>query len=340
MPLLANPLEALAFRLSLVPPVLADYFGVLGFHSLLAGVRLGVFDALEARPMRPGELAVELGCAEASTASLLRALAGLGYLKVRRGRYALTRPARVWLCTSSPTCLAEGLEFCERSVVALWSGLEKAVRDGGPPVPLYTLTESDPELSRAFQAWVATLARQQAPFAARAIPVHRDARNLLDLGGSHAQYSIALLRRHPDLHATVLDLPQALTAAEPHPRLTLRAGSFLDDDLGEGFDLVLLFNVLHGLDDRQAAGLLSRVAAALNPGGTVVIGDQFRGRAPGRASRTLMDLLDLNYLVAGGGGVRTFAATAALLTAAGFHRPRHRRPLRSPATDLAVAVRA
>lgn len=339
MPLLANPLEAVAFRLALIQPLLADYFGVLGFHTLLAGARLGLFDALATRPMTSRETAAHLGSDETVTAALLRALTGLGYLRQRRDGYRLTRQARAALCSSSPTSVLPGLDFCERSVTALWSGLERTLRDGVPPTPLYTLTERDPELSRSFQAWIATLASRQAPHAARLIPVRRDARRLLDLGGSHALYSIALLDRHPALRATVLDLPQALTAARPHPRLTPRPGSFLDDDLGEGFDLVLLFNILHGLDDAKTAKLLSRAAAALNPGGVIVIGDQFRGPVPGRASRTLLDLLDLNYLIAGGGGVRSFSETAALLTAAGFHRPRHRRPLRSPTVELVLATR-
>ncbi|MBE1557227.1 methyltransferase [Nonomuraea africana] len=337
MPLFPNPLEAAAFRLSIVPPMFADYFGVLGFHALVAGVRLGVFDALQTRPMPAAQLAVELGADRRHTETLLRSLLGLGYLKRRADRYHLTRAARTWLCADSPLCLAEGLAFWERCATRIWPGLEKSVRDGTPAVPFYTLTEGDPELSRSFQAWTAAIARRQGPATAAAIPVHRDARQVLDVGGSHAVYSLELLRRHPELRATVIDLPQALTAAPPHPRLTLRAGSFLDDDLGEGFDLVLLFNIIHGLGDAELAVLLRRVARALNPGGLLVIGDQFKGAMPGRASRTLLDLLDLNYLIAGGAGIRTFAEVGRLLTAAGFGRPRHRRPLGAPSGELALA---
>ncbi|MCF6476578.1 methyltransferase type 12, partial [Nonomuraea sp. MG754425] len=124
------------------------------------------------------------------------------------------------------------------------------------------------------------------------------------------------------------------------PRLTLRPGSFLRDDLGTGYDVVLLFNIVHGLSDDETALLLRRAAAALNPGGTIVIGDQFADSLmPGRASRTLLRLLDLNYLVTIGGRVRTLDEVAGLLRAAGFHGIRHRRPLGSPATELAVARR-
>ncbi|WP_327086742.1 acetylserotonin O-methyltransferase [Nonomuraea sp. NBC_01738] len=319
--------------------MLADYFGVLGFHALVAGARLGIFDALDSAPATPEGLALSLGLDHHGTDVLLRGLAGLGYVRSRRGVYRLTRASRLWLVSSSPSCLVEGLAFWERSACVYWPALEKAVRDGGPPVPFYTLTEDDPELSRSFQTWTAAVARRQAPATAAAIPVGRDARHMLDLGGSHAIYSLELLRLHPGLHATVVDLPQALESAQEHPRLRLHAGSFLDDELGEGYDVVLLFNIVHGLDDDQTARLLAKVALALNPGGTIVIGDQFRGPAPGRASRTLVDLLDLNYLVTIGGRIRPYREIVRLLRESGFIEPRHRRPLRSPATELAIATR-
>jgi SAM-dependent methyltransferase len=337
VPLFVNPLEVAAHRLAILPPML-DYFGVMGLHALIAGIRLGLFDALRDGPSTGADLAGSLGLDRHATDVLLRGLAGLGYLRSRRGRYRLTRTSRIWLTAGSPASLVEGLRFWEHTTCVTWPQLEQTVRDGSPITPLYAQTESDPELSRSFQAWTAAVAARQAPSVAGAIPVPAGARRLLDVGGGHALYSVELLRRHPALRATVLDLPQALESAAAHPRLTLRAGSFLDTDLGGEYDVVLLFNVMHCLDDREAATLLERLAKTLTPGGTIAIGDQFRDSVmPGRASRTLLDLLHLNYLVAGDGRLRGYGEVARLLRAAGFTRPRHRRPLRSPATELALA---
>jgi SAM-dependent methyltransferase len=297
-----------------------------------------VFDALRERPSTGDELAATLDLDAPSANVLLRVLAGLGYLRVRRGRYRLTRTSRLWFTTDSPTSLVAGLEFWERTACVIWPRLEQAVRDGSPATPFYELLESDPELSRSFQAWTAAVARRQAPGTARLIPVPRGARRVLDVGGGHGVFSVELLRRHPELRATVFDLPRALEAAADHPGLTLRAGSFLEDDLGDGYDVVLLFNIVHGLDDEQAATLFLRLARALNPGGTIVVGDQFEDSVmPGRSSRTLLGLLDLNYRVAAGGRVRGFGEVSRLLEEAGFRTPRHRRPLRSVVTELAVA---
>ncbi|UBU15405.1 acetylserotonin O-methyltransferase [Nonomuraea gerenzanensis] len=337
MPLFYNPLEAAAHRLSVVPPMF-DYFGAMGLHALVAAARTGVFDALRERPSTAGDLAAALGLDPHATGVLLRALTGLGYLRVRGGRYRLTRTARRWLTTGSTTSLLPGLVFWERTARVLWPGLEQAVRDGAPARPFYASLADDPELSRSFHAWTAAVAARQAPAAARRIPVPRDARLVLDVGGGHGLFSLALLRRHPRLRATVIDLPDALPPAAAHPRLTPRAGSFLEDDLGSGYDVALLFNIVHGLNDEEAARLLRRVAAALDPGGVVVVGDQFGDSLmPGRASRALVHLLDLNYLVTVGGRVRGLAEVTGLLRAAGFGRVRHRRPLGSPTTELAIA---
>ncbi|MEV0620226.1 methyltransferase [Nonomuraea sp. NPDC050404] len=339
MPLFFNPLETTAHRLSIVPPMF-DYFGALGLHALIAAARVGVFDALRERPSTGGELAGTLGLDPRATDTLLRALTGLGYLRVRGGRHRLTRTARRWLTSDSPTSLLAGLEFWERTACVIWPRLEKAVRDGSADTPFYTLLENDRELARSFQAWTAAMARRQAPATARAIPVPRGAGQLLDVGGGHGVFSLELLRRHPGLRATVIDLPYALESAAEHPRLTMRAGSFLQDDLGTGYDVALLFNILHGLTDDETALLFQRLAVSLNPGGTIVIGDQFAdSRMPGRASRTLLSLLELNYLVTVGGRVRDLREVAVLLRAAGFRKVRHRRPLGSPATELAVARR-
>jgi hypothetical protein len=42
----------------------------------------------------------------------------------------------------------------------------------------------------------------------------------------------------------------------------MRPGNYLEEDLGSGYDLVLLFNVLHGHPAAGNQALLARVAAA------------------------------------------------------------------------------
>ena len=80
-------------------------------------------------------------------------------------------------------------------------------------------------------------------------PLPAGARRLLDVGGGHSAYSVAFCRRYPALAATVLDRPPALNTARANvtsagllERLTLQAGDFLAGDLGEGYNVALIFN--------------------------------------------------------------------------------------------------
>lgn len=147
MPLFFNPFEAVAHRLSIVPPMF-DYFGAMGLHALIAAARAGIFDALREHPRAGGDLATALDLDPRAADALLRALTGLGYLRARRGRYRLTRTARRWFTTDSPTSLLPGLTFWERSAGTIWPGLEQAARGGEPATPFYAALAGDPELSR------------------------------------------------------------------------------------------------------------------------------------------------------------------------------------------------
>jgi len=59
------------------------------------------------------------------------------------------------------------------------------------------------------------LASGSASEVARRTPVPKGARDMLDIGGSHGYYSVALCRRHPGLRAVILDLSEAVKHAEP-----------------------------------------------------------------------------------------------------------------------------
>src|SRR5215831_20014881 len=105
------------------------------------------------------------------------------------------------------------------------------------------------------------------------------ARNMLDIGGSHGFYSVALCRRHPHLAAVILDLPEAIKEAAPilamegvGDRIRHQVGDALTQDLGENcYDLILISNLAHHFTDEQNRGLMLRAARALTPGGSLVI---------------------------------------------------------------------
>ncbi len=83
------------------------------------------------------------------------------------------------------------------------------------------------------------------------------------------------------LSAVLFELPDTIWAARklyPDPTawegIETVAGSVLEPCIGgEGFDLILLSNIIHAYSPAEATGIVKNFAALLAPGGTVVVHD-------------------------------------------------------------------
>jgi SAM-dependent methyltransferase len=145
-----------------------------------------------------------------------------------------------------------------------------------------------------YQRGMRAMANAFAGEAVRRMPVPRNAREMLDIGGSHGYYSVALCRRHDGLRSVILDLPQAveraaplLAAEEMGERVVHRAGDALTDELGsEAYDVALIAQLVHHFSEAQNRELAKRVARALRPGGVYAVLDEFRPRSAKDAGQT------------------------------------------------------
>lgn len=120
-------------------------------------------------------------------------------------------------------------------------------------------------------------------------------------------------------HPAALDATRAeIAAAGLEDRVRVRGGDYLTDELGEGYDAALLFNVVHAHDGAENVRLLRRVADALAPGGRVAVLDQLAGSARAPVGRAGLGFVGLTYLVTLGARTHPFADVAEWLRAAGF----------------------
>ena len=148
-------------------------------------------------------------------------------------------------------------------------------------------------------------------------------RRMLDVGGGEGRFVAEVAARHPHLALTLFDLPSVTTLASRRleglglgARVRTVGGSFFDDPLPAGADLLTLVRVLFDHDDDHALAILRAARAALAPGGTVLVAEPM-ARAPG--AHPGGDAYFGFYLLAmGRGQSRSVDAMAALLRAAGF----------------------
>jgi len=342
MPIAPNFTERMLFTLNLAPAPLLDFFGALAFRTAATALKLGVFEAIGDSAATADEVARRIGGNPRGTACLLKALGALGYLKKRNGGYTATAMARKWL-----PLLADALPFAEAGIFEQWVHLEDRIRGRKPPIHSYDDMEREGRW-REFEAGMLALARSSAGRAVAKVKVPRSAHRLLDLGGGHGLYSVEFCRRYPQLSATVFDFPQALEVARDviaaermGDRVSVLAGDFWSDDIGSGYDLVLLFNIVHGNQPERNALLLQKVAGSLTSKGQVVILDQLEdAKGSGPTARAIAALTGLNMYNASGGQAYRFTEIASWLAAAGFIRPRRVNLLRSPGNAVVMATKA
>jgi hypothetical protein len=327
--------EWIGLRLGLIPrPLLEMMGGLLLARALIAGVRLGIFEALEtAGPASPEELSRRLDLDPGGTRSLLRALAGSGYLRSSGGRYANTRAARRWLLSRSPRSIARYTRFLGDQ--ALWlDDLETYVREGGS-VEIHDPAREAGYWERYLGA-LEELAVRHGASILRAIPLSRPPRKMLDVAGGHGHFSVALCRAHPGLRSEILDIEPAVAAARPRiaaasmeERVTLRVGDLRTSDWGSGYDLVLLFNILHHLSESDARAACVRARSALCSGGTLAIWEIQETSDESHPSQ-IGGLMSLFFFVTSGRRVPPRQEIEGWMRGAGFERIRARTLRQAP----------
>ena len=325
-----NPIEKAALASGLLPTPMHESYAMVTTRALLAAARAGLFEAIGDGTTTAAELAARCGTDPRGTEKLLNLLAGMRYVRAGRdGTYRLSRSARRWLTGPSSvrdSVLMKDLEW-------RWiEGLDDFLHGGEPQDVHGTMSPDDWGL---YQRGMRSNAGVLAPLLARRVPVPEGARDLLDIGGSHGYFSVAICRRHPGLHATVLDLPEAVEHAAPlleaegmGDRVVLRAGDALVDDLGtEAYDVVFMMSLAHHFDDGTNRALMRRVADALRPGGVVVIGDSIR-LEPHEAD-LMGSFFDLYFAMTSRAGLWTYDEMADWQREAGLVP---RKPIRLPLT--------
>ncbi len=134
------------------------------------------------------------------------------------------------------------------------------------------------QLAEHFTLALSGRAKNVAPVLAEKVPLN-GAKTLLDVGGGTGIYSIAFLRANKNLQAIVFDRPEVLKIAERFAadygvadQVQLMPGDMFADPLPKS-DVILLSNILHDWDVTEGQTLVHRCAAALNPGGRLIIHD-------------------------------------------------------------------
>jgi hypothetical protein len=315
--------ERLGLILGLAPrPLIETMGGALLARSIMAGVKLGLFDALKDGPATADEMARRLGVTPEGIAVLANALASSDYLVTRDGRYALTPLARKWLVVGAPDAVVDFFLFMYDQWN--WFGAIEATVRTGRSAEIHAPGQPREFWERYMRA-LADLARGSADEIVRAIPLRRSPRRMLDVGGGHGLFSAALCRRYPVLTSEILDLEDAIAASGPildatrlGDRIRFRPGDLRNVEWGGDHDLILLFNICHHLTVEENRGAFARARASLARGGTLAVWD-FQSTGDLRHPDQVGGLMGLFFYLTSGRraypipSIRSWAAEAGLV---------------------------
>ena len=321
--------------------------GFVYSQTLLACVRTGLFPILEQGPTGIGAIAAQTGIPVAGASRLLRAAVSLRLVsELGDGRFALgelgaalvgapglaemiEHHAVVYRDLADPVGLLRGERATELG--RFWPYAGDRPGDGSAGAP--------EDASAPYSALMSATQPLVAEDIIGSYPFRRH-RGMLDVGGGEGAFLAAVGARAPRLRLHLFDLPpvahrgrQRLRDLGFAGRTEATGGSFLNDPLPRGADLITLIRVLHDHDDESSSALLRRAHEALPPGGRLLIAEPMAGA---RGAEPVGDAYFGFYLLAmGRGRARTQAEIAHLVGAAGFADVR---PVATPRPLLASAV--
>ncbi|MDT9002411.1 methyltransferase [Paucibacter sp. APW11] len=334
---LANRLQRLPNRLA-PPPFRLIQIGSAFWQSraLHAAAELDIATLLGEQTLAIDTLAERAGAQADGLQRLLRFLAAIGIFElvapgqVRNNR--LSQPLR----RDRPGSVRSMVLMHNSPAMSRpwYESLSASLRDGSVPFErchgqsLYSHMDAKPEMAALFARAMDEVEALSGDSFATAFDWSRF-RRLIDVGGSRGAKSAAILRRHPQLQALVIDRPVVVQqardwwAAQPgsscRERLQFEPGDLLSGPLPgarDAGDVYLLSAVLHGLDDGGAEALLRRLAHAVgSSGATVVLMELLMPEQGGDISACSFDM---QMLMGTRGRIRTPSQWRSLLARAGM----------------------
>jgi precorrin-6B methylase 2 len=289
----------------------------------------GVFAVLSQGPKSLQEIQDKVGGNAESLRATLDAAVAVKVLSKDADRYAarealldcLGRPG-------SPAYLGEWVAFLQALMGPL-SQLGDAVRTGSTPGALFEDMSGDSAPSRRMTAAMDAYARSRGIEMADRLDFSQT-RHLLDLGCGPGTYSMAIVERHPQIRATLLDLPgpiaEARRLAEARgmtDRLEFVAADAMTYTTDRRYDTILVSNTLHMIGPGASIDLLKRCYGLLAPGGRLIVQAQYLN--DNRVSPRWPTLLNLIQRVATPDGRNhAIGETKAWMEQAGFTNLQYR----------------
>ena len=242
--------------------------------ALQAGVRLGVFTALDDERLHLDEVVGKIEADPRGTEYLLNALAAMDLLIKDGAYYANSQQAQELLSKNSKMYMGH-IILHHHHILDGWAQLDLAVKNGAP---VQKRSYGEDVERESFLMGMFNLAMGIAPLLAAQVDLSGRTR-LLDLGGGPGTYAIHFCQANPELSTVIFDR----STTEPFARKTVAqfglseridfaAGDFNSDPISGGpYDAAWVSHILHSNSPQECQQLINKTVEVMKPGGLVLI---------------------------------------------------------------------
>jgi 2-polyprenyl-3-methyl-5-hydroxy-6-metoxy-1,4-benzoquinol methylase len=233
---------------------------------ILTANNFRIFDHLVSPGKTAQALTKKISADERATELLLDSLVAIGLLQKSKDLYKNSPLTSRYLISGKPEYQGDILRHYS-NLWDNWSGLDTVLKTGKPN-----------RKSHDHEAFILGM-HNLALLKVKKVLAHLDlkgVKRVLDLGGGPGTYSMALAIKGKEV--TIMDFPETLKIAKRlfdkagiSKKITLLSGDFMSDEMGRGYDLIFISQILHAYDDEGCISLLKKCFQSLNPGGRVVV---------------------------------------------------------------------
>lgn len=243
---------------------------------LLTAFELKIFTVLDTHMMTSDDVAKKITADTRTTDRLMNALCAIQLLKKIHGKYYNSDIVSKYLVEGKPEFI-RGL-YHTNNLWDNWSGLTDSVIRGKPSKTNANKYEKDNWIE-SFISAMHYRGVSQAKILSLMLDF-KNVKNMLDVGGGSAAFSMEIVRKHPAIQAVVLDLPEVIPLTRRYVdeagltnNFSFIEGDYLTIDIKDTYDLILLSAIVHINNFEQNKLLIKKCADALNKNGIIIISD-------------------------------------------------------------------
>lgn len=240
-------------------------------------IELNIFSTIGEERLSAKEIAQKLNTDQRNTERLLNALCTMNLLIKHNNLYENSPISKQHLLKEGEEYIGELHHISD--LWDTWTHLTHCVKYGKPKT-FKTINEKDAEWIYNYLLSLKWKAKYEAPIVVSKMNL-RNVKKVLDLGCGSCSYLIEIAENYPQIECIGIDYPNVVAQIERvseiskfNERIKVISGDVYLDDIGSGYDAVLISYLLNEYSIWDNIELLKKVYSAMNKNGIVYIHQQ------------------------------------------------------------------